>query len=175
MKRFDFRLGAALHWREIQAESEQAKLQQLLSEKLQITMALEALGAERLEAKTRLCLNAELAGIELRIVSSFLIGIDAHAANLRKGLQEIAPSIENQRQRVIKAERNVRLLIKLRDRKLQDWKHDVSREIETVAQESWLATRHSQRRSIVNASNSNLPRLSPASSVQPEVFYPSKI
>jgi hypothetical protein len=45
-----------------------------------------------------------------------------------------------QRTRVLAADRNERLLLKLKDKKLAEWRAENDRELETLAQESWLCT-----------------------------------
>ncbi len=141
MKRFEFRLETVLRLRERQLEAEQVKLEQLICEERRIASALDAVGTERQQAKAFLCSRTGLEGVELRNISSFLLGMDAQAGVLRERRAGINRSIEEQRQHVIQAERNARLLTKLRDRKLQEWRQEADRELESIAQESWAAAR----------------------------------
>lgn len=147
MKRFEFRLDPVLRLKELQLESEQAKLEQLLRKQRGLTRDVEAITRERWQAKTAVYSLTHLENAELRTMSAFLLGLDARATTLRAQLAEIARAVEEQRQSVIKAERKVRLLEKLRGSKLEKWKRETSREIETVAQECWLSVRHVRRAS----------------------------
>lgn len=147
MKRFEFRLDPVLRLRELQLESEQAKLDQLLRKQRGLTTDIEAIARERRQAKSAIYSLTSLENAELRTMSAFLVGLDARAGTLRAQLAEMGRPIEEQRQAAIKAERKVRLLEKLRGSKLEVWKRETSREIETVAQECWLSVRHVRRAS----------------------------
>lgn len=147
MQRFEFRLDSVLRLRELQLESENAKLQQLLGERQRLTNELEAIATERRNAKSSIYSLTNLENADLRTMSAFLLGLDARANTLRGRVQEMARSVDEQRQKVIQAERNVRLLEKLRARKFEQWKHEVDREIESIAQEAWISARHLQRSS----------------------------
>ncbi len=77
--------------------------------------------------------------MDLRALSSYLVGADARAGLLRRQVVRCAGPIQQQRQSVLKAERNLRLLEKLRDNRYSEWKHAFDAEIELTAEESWLA------------------------------------
>ncbi len=145
MKRFEFRLASVLRLRQLQLEAEQAKLQELVGEQQRLTRDLEAAATERREAKEAVYSLTNLDNAELRTMSAFLLGVDARSAKTRARLQEMAHFIEERRQYVIKAERKVRLLEKLREGKRAEWKHAADLEIETAAQEAWLSARHLRR------------------------------
>lgn len=146
MTRFQFRLQSVLRWRQAQLDAERAKLEQLVAEQRKVNAAVEALRNERAQAKAFLSGKSDLQGVELRLVSSFLLGVEARAAKLRDHLRAITQSVEAQRKQVARADRNVRLLNKLREKKLEEWKQEADREIETLAQESWMAAQHGSRR-----------------------------
>lgn len=145
MKRFEFRLASVLRWRQVQMEAEQAKLQELVAEQQRLVRDLETAGAERLNAKAAVYNLTNLDNTELRTMSAFLLGVDARTAKTHARLAELAGFIEERRQVVIKAERKVRLLEKLREGKRAVWKHEADLEIETAAQEAWLSARHLRR------------------------------
>jgi hypothetical protein len=84
----------------------------------------------------------ELGRVDLRNWSSDVLGFYARTIHNKKRLEEAAAAVEDQRKRVAGAQRNVRLLTKLHDRKLEDWKREVDQEIETNAQEAWLSSWH---------------------------------
>lgn len=142
MKRFEFRLASVLRLRQVQLEAEQAKLQELLGEQQRLLRDLEAAAAERREAKEAVYSLINLDNAELRTMSAFLLGVDARTAKTHARLAEMARFIEERRQCVIKAERKVRLLEKLREGKRAEWKHEADLEVETAAQEAWLSARH---------------------------------
>lgn len=141
MKRFEFRLDAVLRLREAQLDAERAKLQQLIAEDQRIVSTLDEIKTERCAAKAFLCGRSGLDAVELRNVGSFLLGMDMKSGALREKKAEIGRRIEQQRKGVIQAERNTRLLTKLRDRKHSEWQYEADREIETIAQDAWTAAR----------------------------------
>jgi len=139
MKRFEFRLESVLRLREAQLDAERAKLQQLIAEDRRIIAALDAIKTERREAKAFLCNRSGLDAVELRNIGSFLLGMDVKTGTLSEKRLEIGRRIEQQRKVVVQAERNSRLLTKLRDRKRSEWQYEADREIETIAQDAWTA------------------------------------
>jgi uncharacterized coiled-coil protein SlyX len=141
MKGFQFRLDAVLRWRQLQLDTEKAKLSELIAEEQKATAALHRGYEERVKAKTLLCEQRELEPVQLRLFSSFNLAVEARAGALRDTLRRLNQTIAEQRQRVAFAERKVRLLTKLRERKLETWKAERELEIETLAQESWTAGR----------------------------------
>lgn len=146
MKRFEFRLESVLRLRQLQLESVQAKLHQLLAEEQRLNTALEKIASERRQAKAALCDHTNLESAELRTITAFLLGMDARASMFRERLRTAAHAVAEQRKIVIQADRNVRLLTKLRDKKQEEWKGEVDREVENFAQESWLRGQYLRER-----------------------------
>jgi hypothetical protein len=140
MKKFEFRLGAVLRWRDAQLQLERAKLQKLLSEEGLLKSNLQRLLEERRTASSEMQFARSLQASELRALSVYLIGADARAHLLREQIARCAGPIQKQRRQVLEAERNVRLLEKLKDDGYSEWKHAFEQEIQLGAEESWLAT-----------------------------------
>jgi flagellar biosynthesis chaperone FliJ len=138
MKKFEFRLDSVLRWRDTQLQLERGKLNALLSEEANLRDSLETLASERRSALQ--CLAKEqLFSFDLRSLSSYLVGAEARATMLQEQIRKRSQSVAEQRDRVIHAERNVKLLLKLREKRQLEWKTGVEREIEANAEESWLA------------------------------------
>lgn len=138
MKKFEFRLGAALRWRNAQLQLERAKLQKLLSEEQQGKRDLQSLLDQRTSALSALTAWERLQSSDLRATSAYLMGADMRSHLLREKIAKLAGPIQQQRERLIAAERNVRLLEKLRDDRYTEWKREFDQEIELTAEESWL-------------------------------------
>lgn len=138
MKKFEFRLDSALRWRDTQLQVERGKLNALLSEEAKLKDSLESLGNERRSALQCLA-NEQLFSHDLRSLSSYLVGAEARATMLQEQIRKRRQSVTEQRDRVVQAERNVKLLLKLREKRQLDWKAGFEREIEANAEESWLA------------------------------------
>lgn len=145
MKSFQFRLAGALRLRETQARIEQTKLAQLLAEEQKIKNFLTALQEERRNELSRLYGANQVAAEELRSLSSFLVGMESRTLDLQNALAKQSRLVQEQQIRVVRAQRNVRLLIKLREKKLREWTAEAEREIENVAQDAWLASHRSWR------------------------------
>jgi hypothetical protein len=138
MKKFEFRLDSALRWRNTQLQVERGKLNALLSEEAKLKDSLETLGSERRSALQ--CLAKEqLFSLDLRSLSSYLVGAEARATMLQEQMRKRRQSVAEQRDRVVQAERNFKLLLKLREKQQLDWKAKFEREVEANAEESWLA------------------------------------
>ena len=138
MKKFEFRLDSVLRWRDTQLQLERGKLNALLSEEAKLRDSLETLASERRSALQ--CLAKEqLFSLDLRSLSSYLVGAEARATMLQEQIRNRSQSVAEQRDRVVHAERNVKLLLKLREKRQLEWKTGVEREIEANAEESWLA------------------------------------
>jgi len=138
MKKFEFRLDSVLRWRDTQLQLERGKLNALLSDEAKLRDSLETLASERRSALQ--CLAKEqLFSLDLRSLSSYLVGAEARATMLQEQIRNRSQSVAEQRDRVVHAERNVKLLLKLREKRQLEWKTGVEREIEANAEESWLA------------------------------------
>lgn len=142
MKKFHFTLAAALKLRENQLEAERTKLQQLFAEEQGSKAALESIAADRRSAAAFIQDSPSVTATDLRALSTFTMGADSRTAFLHEKMARQARAIQEQKARVMQAERKVRLLTKLREKKFDAWTQEINREIELAAQESWLSKRH---------------------------------
>lgn len=138
MKKFEFGLESALRWRDTQLQVERGKLSALLAQETKLKDGLESIGSERRAAVN--CLAQEqLFSLDLRSLSSYLVGAEARANMLQEQIRKQSVAVQQQRNRVVNAEKNVKLLLKLRQKKQFEWKAAYEKEIEANAEESWLA------------------------------------
>jgi|SRR5579875_1478912 len=138
MKKFQFRLAAAQKVRDMQLQLERSKLHELFARQQQLRNALEALNQERREASALVYEASSVNATDLRALSAFLIGADARVLDLRAQIERQQQVIQQQKKKVLDAERAVKLLSKLREKQYQEWNAEFNREIETIAQESWV-------------------------------------
>ena len=139
MKEFKFGLSSLLRLKNIQLESEKTKLSQhLLNEQL-VKEAIASLLDERQKAATAVEKLAEIDGSDLKALSAFLVGAAARGTILQSQLEASVRAIKEQRTRVLAAERDVQLLVRIHDKQFAQWKFELDRRIEEAAQESWLA------------------------------------
>jgi flagellar export protein FliJ len=142
MTKFYFRLASVLRLREMQLEAEEEKLQILLHEVAQKERALAAMSQERTAAVDFVQQQTGVGHTELRALSAFLLGTSSRAARLRESIERTKNMADEQRQRVIAARRNERLLVKLKDAKTLEWRAQYDRELETQAQDTWTAVQN---------------------------------
>ena len=140
MTKFQFRLAAVLRVREVELRVEREKLNQLVAERARLERSLASVAEERVEAHAFVRTRSDAGSTHLRALSAFLLGSDARAAALRGSIERIEQTIAGQRARVLAADRNERLLLKLREKRLAEWSAEHDRELETLAQESWLSS-----------------------------------
>ena len=145
MRRFRFRLESVLEWRLLQLELEETKLQGLFEELRRVDGALDALDAGKAEAE-----RAVLGGGT--VPAQQLEALDAHRLHLAREKQRLAAArvgcegrIAAQREQVRKAERDLRLLEKLKERRQAEWRKANDREQEALAAEVFLAQWHRKK------------------------------
>lgn len=139
MKRFAYPLDRVLAWRRLESDRERGKLESLHAELAQTRAAIERLtveseGATRALATATGLTGADLAGLALHGRLSRIRGVQLAADESRLKLSATA-----QRQRCFDAERAVKLLERLRERRLSEWQKEFDREMERTASELHLA------------------------------------
>jgi flagellar export protein FliJ len=139
MKKFEFHLESALRLRNTQLQAEQLKLQRLIAEEQQLGNSLLALTTEQNAARTAFHPSASVAAADLRALSSFLVGMELASARLAEQIAAKQRVVEEQRSHVIAAERNVKLLEKLKAQRFAEWNHELDLQLETLAQEVWTS------------------------------------
>ena len=140
MKKFDFRLHSVLRWRGSQLQIERAKLSKLAGEEARLKLELEALATQRREAVAFLENAERFETVELRAMSAYLVGASARENDLHDQIARRQQMVVQQRAQVLEAERNVRLLEKLREKRLQSWNAEYQKQLDSEAEESWLSS-----------------------------------
>ncbi len=138
MHRFQFRLGSVLGWRAVELELEEGRLERLFTELRRRdaeALALEVRGRE----SAQLIAAKTLDGQQLAALSYHRHYLEREAARLAAQRTDCAKRIAAQHQRVVEAERKVRLLERLKERRLAEWNLDFNREMEALASETFLA------------------------------------
>jgi flagellar export protein FliJ len=139
MQKFRFRLDSVLRLRTLRLATERDKLGKALAEMTRIEQAIAALAAERVAAIEFVKNEPGAGNTELRALSAFLLGYESRVAKLRATLEAARLRLAEQRQRVIAADRDERLLLKLKTKQRSDWQVAADHELEILAQESWNA------------------------------------
>ena len=138
MRRFEFRLGSVLGWRAVELELEEGRLEQLFTQLRRRdaeTLALEVRSRE----SAQLIAAKTLDGQQLAALSYHRHYLEREAARMAAQRADCAKRIAAQQQRVAEAERKVRLLERLRERRLAEWTLEFNREMEALASETFLS------------------------------------
>jgi flagellar FliJ protein len=139
VKRFVFRLESVLRWRRSLFEQEQNRLRALVAERDAILLRLKELEELRQRAEQALLEAPAVTGSELAALEAYRRRLNLERARKQQELTDCEARIEAQRQRVLEAQRRVRLLERLRERRFSEWEAELNRELEALAAESYLA------------------------------------
>ena len=139
MNSFRFPLQKALDWRTTQLELEEARF------KLQVA-ALAALDRERagweaagINAEIQVRGWSPLAGGDLTALGNFRLNVKQREAEVDARRLECQKNLEAQQSAMLEARRRCRLLERLKDRRLAEWRSARDHELEQLASESFLA------------------------------------
>ncbi len=139
MKRFRFRLESVLRWRQTLASIEEDKLRKLYGGLRDLERSRSEMENLRRRLPAELAARSGLTGAELTALDSYLRRLAAVEQDLRERKARIEQEIQVQRQAVVEAHRQVRLLERLRARRLAEWEAELVRETERVAADNYLA------------------------------------
>ena len=139
MTAFHFRLDKVLAWRERQLELAEVDFRReaaALAELDRVSAELEA-GGIRTEVEVRDWRPLE--GRDLAALSSFRVYLERRARELSAQRLQQARKLAACEQAMLVARRRARLLERLRERRLAEWKVAAASEVEQLASESHLA------------------------------------
>lgn len=141
MKRFEFRLERVMEWRRTRLEIEITELGRLTGEAQAIDRRRQQVEAEREAAERSLVGSASVEAQQLAALDSFRTWAHHERDRLLRLRAECEERIAAQRQKVLEARRDCRLLERLREKRLSEWEAEFSRELENLAGELYLARR----------------------------------
>ena len=139
MKAFESRLVRIAEYRRQEAELARSRLQTLLTERTGLDAQTLALEAQSNEAKVNVFAQAGITGEELAGLSRFQDHIVRASKQIELKKLELNTSIGKARAVVLEAERRVKLLERLRERKFHEWQAASDRELESLAADSHMA------------------------------------
>ncbi len=145
MRRFQFRLETVLGWRRLQVETEEVKLRGLFEDLRTVEAASERVQNKKAEAEREVLYADSTSATELA-------ALEAHRAHAGRELERLGRErlqcerrIAAQRERLVEAERGMRLLEKLREKQLAEWNRTANREQEAAAAELFLGQWNGKR------------------------------
>lgn len=136
---FQFRPESVLAWRRLQLELEETKLQGLFEELRQVGLAKDRLIGEKAEAERAVLYSPSAEARDLEALETYRSHLAREKERLREKRAECERRITAQRECVLKADRDVRLLEKLRQKRLAEWRMAADHEQEALAAELFLA------------------------------------
>ena len=140
MKKFRFPLSRVMDWRRAQARIEELKLERLYGEVHGIEGRAAELNEERAASEKALIAAAAATGEEMAALGAFQRFAIADQRRLAAKRAECVERIAKQILAVTAKRRDVRLIEKLKETRLETWTKDLSREIDAQAEEAYLAT-----------------------------------
>lgn len=139
MKPFRFNLDRVLEFQAAQLRAEEVKLQILNEEAATLRRTSESLDQSRASEEDKVRNATVLNGSDLQSLELYRRQIQIQKQRLRDRLADVAKRLEAQREQLLKVRRKHRLLEKLKERRLQEWTIESSKELEQIASESHLA------------------------------------
>jgi flagellar export protein FliJ len=139
MQNFRFSLEKVLGWRRTELQAQEARLAALFAERSRLDAARGKVRATRDTAGSRMLEAGTIYGIDLASLSGFLRRLENELISLDRRRAQSGEEILKQRARVVDANRRVKLLEKLKDRRLVEWRLAWQRETDSLASEAFLA------------------------------------
>jgi flagellar protein FliJ len=151
---FQFRLERVLDWRKRKFELALSLQENLRSERSQIVQSILATTSEM-----SLRVNTLMSGLELASYQHYLGRLQRDIVRLEERLKNVDSALHEQRKRVIEADRDVKVLERLREKRLDEWNEAAERELELLAGDvvtnRWCANDDDSRSAIVTVSETN--------------------
>lgn len=139
MKKFAFPLDPVLRWRHATAEIRKAEFAARARAVAEAERELNRLRAEQIEAAERLPERADGAG--LATYADFLGASRRRIAQAEQQVSQRRTELQAAMDKLVAADRDARLLERLRGDRLREWRAESDRELEAFAAESFLNKR----------------------------------
>lgn len=139
MPTFRFRLEKVLEWYTRQYELEERRFHECLAALANARQAIAALEAERLAVEREMILRSAIPARDLAALASYRLGAKRRAVDLNERCERCSAEVEAQRAKLQAAQRKVRLIEKLRERRLAEHVYAESRELEELAADAFFA------------------------------------
>lgn len=139
MKPFQFPLAKVLQWRRTQLELEQARLRRQAAELAGLDRMRAELEAAAVRSEVQVRQQTIVAGRDLAALGGFRLYVQSEQRILAKRRMESQRQLEAQQQVLLEARRRCRLLERLEERRSEEWRRELDRELEQFAAEAHLA------------------------------------
>lgn len=139
MTQFHFSLEKILRWRAVEFTREEVKLQRLIQERDRLELMRARLETEQSALSMSLGGLPGLQGGDLRAAAAYGLRLRKEIEKLTTARARIQDSLVAQQKKFATAKLRLRLLEELKARRLERWRYDEARQLETLAAESYLA------------------------------------
>jgi flagellar biosynthesis chaperone FliJ len=139
LKKFSFTLERVREWREEQIAVEQLKLEQIATELRKIEERAASLDREMEANETAVLRSPSVDSTTLGALQGFRHFVRNQRTTVSSTVADCRERLQAQTLRVLEAQRNARLLDKLKLRALKTWQAACDKEVEEQAAESYLA------------------------------------
>ena len=139
MKIFRFPLQRVLEWRALQLRVEEEKLAGLQQQLTSLLQMREKLAAERNRSQSNLFVSGTAAGSDLQTWALYQARLVKQQEIVKTQLLQCEKLTLEQRQRLLKARTDHRVLERLKERRWRQWVYLNDRELEDSAAEAYLS------------------------------------
>lgn len=139
MTQFRFPLERVLHWRRVQLEQEENRLQRQAATLAAVDRQRAELEAAAARTEIQVRQWSPLSGRDLAALAGFRTHVQNEGRRLAAQRAKEQAQLNVRRQAMLEARRRCRLLERLRERRLAEWRMEHDREAEQFATECYLA------------------------------------
>jgi len=139
MQNFRFRLEKVLEWYTRQYELEERRLTLLLAALADAKAAIASLQAERLSIESDMLSRKAIPARDFVALGLYRLGAHKRELELNGVRDRCQAEVEAQRIKLRAAERRVRLIEKLRERRVAEYVYAETRELEELAADAFFA------------------------------------
>jgi hypothetical protein len=139
MPNFRFPLGKVLEWRRTQLEMEELKFKREAGALAEIDRRRAECEASGIKAELQVRAWAPVTGLDLGALGSFRLRVKSKEAAIAVQRAAQVKKLAAQEAAMLEARRRCRLLERLQEHRLDEWRTVENRELEAVASETYLA------------------------------------
>jgi hypothetical protein len=140
VKAFQFRLGKALEWRQTQLEMEEVQFKREVAKLAEMDRQRDELRASARRAESRVREWESVTGSDLTALAEFRLHVKEREREMAVQRAQQLQRIAARQASMLEAQRRCRLLERLRERRLEEWRGAEGRELDELASESFLAS-----------------------------------
>ena len=139
MNAFRFRLEKVLEWRGKQLELEENKFRWEIAALAALDRARAELEAAGVKAEAQVRQAPTITGRELAALGEFRLLVRSREADIARQRADRVKSLAARKAALLEAQRRCRLLERLKERRLEEWRLAVNKETEDMVSETYLA------------------------------------